>query len=241
MPDVVTTNMVRSLGNQSATAAVRQAFAGSHIYLDMGGGLDANLQAWAFSGYPPSTGEWAIRPLMDVQQEMAMKNALAILQRHLRMRFFASNHPEEWKGYPIRGFCDATAFQLTSDSLASVMRTAGNDMLPELSEAISNLHSYYMFNDGEAVDSFLCDNPFLTSILLNARHNIAERFEDNPSLALEIVSDPEEPGADQLFLFIQTSLPPEQARERLRRLDREWWLAVVPTVRNKLTIDTELV
>lgn len=117
----------------------------------------------------------------------------------------------------------------------------GDDMPFILSRAVSHLYRSYRFRDPASVTSFISKNPFLIPVLLNARNSIAEHFEGNTPLALEVFSDPEEPEADQLFLFIQTSLSAEQARERLRRLDMGWWVATVPSVRNKLTIDTELV
>lgn len=114
--------------------------------------------------------------------------------------------------------------------------TTMNDLI-----AKPNLDTLFEFRDAPAVSSFLRDNPFLSDILLGAYYNAKSRFDKNTSLVLEVFSDPDEPRSDQLFLFIQTPLPAEQARERLRQLDREWWIAMVPTVRNKLTIDTELV
>ncbi len=103
---------------------------------------------------------------------------------------------------------------------------------------IPDLRSLYMFRDISRVSLFLRNNPFLINILVGAWFNIRERFTSNSPLVLEVVSDPEEPGCDQLFIFIQTRLPAELAIERLHQLDDEWWLDAMSDD-DKMTIDIE--
>ncbi len=116
---------------------------------------------------------------------------------------------------------------------------ASNEVSSELDGDLLELQNAYTFRDIASVTSFLQENSHLIHILLIARHNIVEHFENISSLVLEVVSDPDEPDADQLFLFIQSPLPVDVALKRLRHLGEKWWFQVVPDVQNKMAIDIE--
>lgn len=102
-----------------------------------------------------------------------------------------------------------------------------------------DLRTLFDFRDTSAVSSFLRSNPFIESVLIDAYGSIAERFGSDPPLALEVFSDPDEPGADQLFLLIQTGLPVDDALQRLDRLYEGWWLDILPGMQHKMAIALE--
>jgi len=116
---------------------------------------------------------------------------------------------------------------------------AGDDMPPEFSQAISNLHKAFEFRDKEAVLSFLKQNPLLALVASDAPRNIARFFDDHPALILQVVPDSEEPDFGRLYVFIRTERPVEEAITRLRELDMAWWLHVDPSIRRKMSVDIE--
>lgn len=80
---------------------------------------------------------------------------------------------------------------------------------------------------------------YLLPLLVEAHKKVAEYFELPAKPILEVISDPESEGDQQLFLLIPTYHAPQQALFRLDQLDQEWWLDVLPQARGKMTIDVE--
>jgi len=70
---------------------------------------------------------------------------------------------------------------------------------------------------------FLQAHPFLAPLLLKVHRKIFEYFGSSPEVALEVVTDPEGMDDRELFVFICTGLPPDEALSRLDQLDKEWW------------------
>ena len=92
---------------------------------------------------------------------------------------------------------------------------------------------------GEAVGPFLRDNPSLVPVL----HEIAERapafFGPDVELAVAMVRDPEDGGAEEPFVFVRTGLPPDNALARLHGFDEAWWLRASASVEPPLTVTLE--
>ncbi|GAB4409007.1 MAG: hypothetical protein Kow00106_02340 [Anaerolineae bacterium] len=103
----------------------------------------------------------------------------------------------------------------------------------------SMIEPLYEFRDHRAVSGFLQAHPFLLPLLVDARRKIAEYFELPAMPILDVISDPESEGDQELFLLIPTYHSPEQVLRYLDRLDQEWWLDVLPQARGKMTIDVE--
>jgi hypothetical protein len=100
---------------------------------------------------------------------------------------------------------------------------------------ISALNELYEFK-GELVDGFLRENPSLSSLLFGAYGTVRKYFGPDAQMALEIVADPEALGDQQLFVLIRTELPRKEARARLAKLDRDWWLRALPAAEGKMEI-----
>lgn len=101
------------------------------------------------------------------------------------------------------------------------------------------LGRFYLLRDELEVGEFIERHPFLLPLLREARVHIHEHF-PGEEVALEVVVDPEEPDFEELFAYIQTDLPPEDALSRLRQLDSDWWLEAMPRAQNKVCIHLEL-
>ncbi len=86
------------------------------------------------------------------------------------------------------------------------------------------LEETYSFRDATVVRRFLQIHPHLVKLLLDAYPYLLELFGPDPEVALEVVSDPEVADWDQLFAYICTPLPVNEALARLHRLDEEWFL-----------------
>ncbi len=105
---------------------------------------------------------------------------------------------------------------------------------------LSILRRWYEFRDEAAVADFLQENSFLIPVLFSAHKKIRDNFLDPKTrIILEIVSDPEAPGDQELFAVIRTRFQPKIARTLLSELDREWWRGVLPTTQGKMELDVE--
>jgi hypothetical protein len=100
------------------------------------------------------------------------------------------------------------------------------------------IESLLTFRGREEVSSFLRENPFLVTLILQARTEIRKQFPDS-QLFLELLSDTEGTDPDRLYLYISTDLAPIEARPRLKALDNDWWLAALNRAQNKLCISLE--
>jgi hypothetical protein len=114
-------------------------------------------------------------------------------------------------------------------------QTAYMDKAALTSEFISALKKLYEFK-GSRVESFLKENPSLTSLLFAAYGAVHEHFGSGVETALEVVVDPEALGDRQLFVLIRTELPRKEARVHLAELDRGWWLGALPAAEGKMEI-----
>lgn len=95
----------------------------------------------------------------------------------------------------------------------------------------------FSVRDQAAVQRFLVEHAFLAPLLTAAPDRISEHF-SLPSLALEVLADPEGAG-EELVLSILTDLEPEAALQRLDALDEAWWLDALAQAQGKLNIGLE--
>ncbi len=106
----------------------------------------------------------------------------------------------------------------------------------------TKLRKRYEFRGNTTVEAFLKDNPFLVQLLLDACDRIRdEYFGRRTWVALEVVTDPEALGDQQLFVIIRTRLRPKIARALLSELDRRWWLDVLPAAQGKMELSLEYI
>jgi hypothetical protein len=103
---------------------------------------------------------------------------------------------------------------------------------------ISVLNQLYEFKD-DSVKGFLEENLSLGSLLLEAHAVIRKHFGPEVKMVLEVVTDPEAVGDQQLFVLIRTELSRKEARAHLAELDRGWWLNALPATEGKMEIALE--
>jgi len=89
------------------------------------------------------------------------------------------------------------------------------------------------------VSRFLEAHPLLAPLLVEAHGRIGDYFGLQPQVVLEVVSDPEVHGLVEMFGYIITALTPEEAGNRLRQFDREWFLLQVHRTKGLLNFDVE--
>jgi len=105
--------------------------------------------------------------------------------------------------------------------------------------ALQSLRQLYIFRRPEEVYGFLKTHPLLIPLLLEAHNKIVQYFGPSPEVVLEVVTDPEAMDDRELFAFIRTGLPPDEALNKLDRLDKEWWLDEADRAEGELCIDVE--
>lgn len=86
------------------------------------------------------------------------------------------------------------------------------------------LERIYSLRSAAAVRRFLHSYPELLEVLLEAHIHLRRCFGSDLRVTLEVVSDPEVEGLEELFAYIHTRLPVAEALARLDRLDDEWFL-----------------
>jgi hypothetical protein len=101
------------------------------------------------------------------------------------------------------------------------------------------LSQFYTFRGAQEVSGFLHAHPFLAPLLLEAYNKIAKHYGPSPQVVLEVVTDPEATDDRELFVFIRTNLPPDEALSKLDQLDKEWWLDEADRAKGKLCIHVE--
>jgi len=109
------------------------------------------------------------------------------------------------------------------------------------SARLRQLGVLYLLCDSVAVRHFLRANPQLIHVLLEAHFHLREHFGPNSQVVLEVVSDPEAKDQEQLFAYIRTSLPVDEALAGLDRLDEEWFLGQLDQVGGLLNFNLEFV
>ena len=104
--------------------------------------------------------------------------------------------------------------------------------------AIELLERLYTFRQRAEVLGFLDRHPFLVQLLLEAYDRIGNYFPQS-QVFLEVVSDPEAEGLEELFAYILTSLPVDEALARLDKLDQEWFLDQLDRIGGQFNFNLE--
>ena len=107
------------------------------------------------------------------------------------------------------------------------------------SQRLYHLEGIYSLRHAAAVRRFLHACPQLVEVLLEARVYLQKYFGPDPQVTLEVVSDPEVEGVEELFAYILTSLPVDEALARLDKLDEEWFLDQLDRVSGRFNFNLE--
>lgn len=113
-------------------------------------------------------------------------------------------------------------------------------VVPDANEYVGRLRKLYEFGNYAAVKAFLEENPFLIHLLFVAYDKIRDYFASS-RLVLKVIADPEAQEERELFVFIQTKLPPKVARPLLAEFDREWWLNAMLAAKGEMNISLQYV
>ena len=133
-----------------------------------------------------------------------------------------------------------TGGQFSSTQAKSILFTIYPESYEELyEEKISSLEKVIEFDSRPEVRLFLRKNSFLTDVIYEAIGKLKQIFLEE-RLKLTIENDPEiEKDPMVLSLRILTKRDPKEAIEMLNKFNREWWLEVKPTTKQKLIIEEE--
>lgn len=103
-----------------------------------------------------------------------------------------------------------------------------------------SLDNVYSVRDASKVYRFLQEHDELVGFLLEAYPQIEKHFGPAPQVKLQVISDPEGHGLEQLFAYIHTSLPVQEALSRLELLDEEWFLDQIDRVGDVFNFNVEI-
>ena len=112
------------------------------------------------------------------------------------------------------------------DSLDLASIDSSKDLEQAVHQApVPGLENGYELRNFAAVAAYVAEHPQLTGFLLDSYGQLRKYFDATASYALEVVSDPEiSPSSDFLFVNIRTSMPVDEAMERLDQFDEAWYL-----------------
>jgi hypothetical protein len=88
----------------------------------------------------------------------------------------------------------------------------------------------------QGIGRLLRQEPELAAIVREAASQLV-RFIPDARLTLDLLADPEDDSAEQLFLGISTGLAEDDALAALRRFDQGWWVQHVGRAHGRLCID----
>ncbi|BAZ14627.1 hypothetical protein NIES4071_64710 [Calothrix sp. NIES-4071] len=103
---------------------------------------------------------------------------------------------------------------------------------------LSLLEKIYTFSNEPDVVNYLDKNSNLEYLLLEAHDKIKQVFPEE-RLSLKVAFDPEIVGWRKLVIDIHTKLDADEAFNKIKILDNNWWLDKVATTGNDLDINIE--
>ncbi len=100
-----------------------------------------------------------------------------------------------------------------------------------------SIEGFYTVQDEDTIFAFLRKHPEINVLLIEARRPLSKLFGPNPQVELRVVSDPEAEGFEELFGYIRTSLPVEEALAQLDAFDEAWLLNALDRANGKLNFN----
>jgi hypothetical protein len=112
-----------------------------------------------------------------------------------------------------------------------------------IQDSLRSLARTFVLRGEEAVCRYLDIYPFLVPLLWEVDGKVRQYFDVDSPLILEVVKDFESGSeeGDELFAMIPTTLPPAEARQRLRRFDENWWLEASRRGQHRMSINIRYV
>ena len=98
---------------------------------------------------------------------------------------------------------------------------------PRPLSAFDQVLSPYECVDRADVEAFLRSRQGLEGLLREVPGKAQEFFGDDARVGLEVVQDAEYFVTPELFVFVVTSLPADEAWKRFLRMESEWWVETV--------------
>ena len=131
-----------------------------------------------------------------------------------------------------------TATVSSSQNYASY-QIKGTSVVVLSSFEVELIESLFMVRDKRNVlISFLEAHPFMTTLLIEAYKHMRQYFSRN-TIFLQVVTDPEEQGAEQLVASIAVDTNPDEALDILVTFDKTWWLTAQRQTQGALCITLE--
>lgn len=131
--------------------------------------------------------------------------------------------------------------QLTFRPQLQWVYAPGASTIMALEESLRQIEQWYFLPDPAEVKRFIRQRPALAPLLVEAIAVLYKYFGPGPYVRLRVVTDPEAEDCEELFAYIRVALPPDEALERLNRLDDEWFLDQLGRANGKFNFNLEFV
>lgn len=121
----------------------------------------------------------------------------------------------------------------------------GSERNPAVRTVISesqfgDLCKQFELRDEASIRSYLYRYPFLFTLLLEAKSQVARIFGAETSPVLQVSIDPND-GATELFVVIPTRLTAQATMSLFDQLDQEWWLEAAKRADFRMNFSPEFV
>lgn len=110
-----------------------------------------------------------------------------------------------------------------------MVRASRSALAQSSAATVEELRELYAWDEPD-VWQMLQLHPEVLDPLIQAASLAPRYFGPVTVMSLRVVHDVDGYGPDELFAYIHTSLPPEEALDSLERFEREWWLDVMPSL-----------
>ncbi|CBN56322.1 MULTISPECIES: hypothetical protein [Kamptonema] len=122
---------------------------------------------------------------------------------------------------------------MTAIQEPAIKTTPFDDLIAEFNK----IRTLYTVEEPLETFKIIIDQEVMVSLILEAHSKIRELF-PSERLALELTTDPEIAGWRSLWIIIYTKFEADEAFDKLKKLDRAWWLeAGMVLSKNLLNID----
>jgi hypothetical protein len=103
----------------------------------------------------------------------------------------------------------------------------------------SRLHELYEFRGTNHINDYLQSHSELINFLLESHYHFEKYFGTSAKFELEVVHDPEAQH-EQLIVYINTSLPVDEALIRLDQFDNDWFLDHIDWLNHLINFSLEI-
>lgn len=120
--------------------------------------------------------------------------------------------------------------------IQGILDSTNQTNIIDFNSLFQKIEDCYHFKSKSRVKEFIEEHSYLTHILIESYELIIRFFGSGCYLELAVTTDPEE-GFKELFVYIKTALPVDEALQKLDNFDDQWFLDKMSDTKGKLNFN----